>query len=193
MNEESKNGCQPINGAELANQQGVVVPPSAVAHSAAVKAARRKTLAQLPVYRASANLLYVVLEIVKRMPMALRKFSDAIVADSCELLKVIGFAETSRSDEDRVYYINSAYVIVSSMRDYIKILGHLGVIPPVKSKRARKGEDTLSAPRIDKIDSIDKDMVQKIEALIRSILAQLVAWRENPRGQGAPSSPTPKK
>lgn len=179
-----------MNEGSTMEVQGVMIPPEAVAHSIEVKASRKKTLSQIPVYRASANLMYVATEIVMRMPNKLRKFSDAIVADSCELLKVIGFAETSRSDEDRVYYINSAYVIVSSMRDYIKILGHLGVIPPVKSKRARKGEDTLSAPRIDKIGSIDKDMVQKIEALIRSILAQLVAWRENPRGQGAPSTQT---
>ena len=133
MNEESRNGGQPINGAELANQQGVVVPPSAVAHSAAVKAARRKTLAQLPVYRASANLLYVVLEIVKRMPMALRKFSDAIVADSCELLKVIGFAETSylgfckgrRTYLRRVEYVNS---MGSEFWRYFIVRGHYNSI-----------------------------------------------------------------
>lgn len=95
MNEESRNGGQPITGAELANQQGVVVPPSAVAHSAAVKAARKKTLSQIPVYRASANLMYVATEIVMRMPNKLRKFSDLMLQNANDLLITIGSADQS--------------------------------------------------------------------------------------------------
>ena len=66
-------------------------------------------------------------------------------------------------------------------------------MPAAKPRRQRKGNNQLAAPRIDKIERLDKDTSNKIDALIRSIIAQLVAWRENPRGQGAPSSPTLKK
>ena len=172
---------------------GVIVPPEAVAHSNEVKASKRKTLSQIPVYRASANLMYVVTEIVMRMPNKLRKYSDLMLLDARDLMHAIGFADTSRTDEDRVGYIDYAYVIVCGLKCYIQILVYHGIMPSAKPRRQRKGDSNLAAPRIDKIERLDKDTSNKIDALIRSILAQLVAWRENPRGQGAPSSPTLKK
>lgn len=182
-----------MNEGSTMEVQGVMIPPEAVAHSIEVKASRKKTLSQIPVYRASANLMYVATEIVMRMPNKLRKFSDLILQNTNDLLIAIGSADQSRTDEDRVECIKYAYNIVCALKCYIQILAHLGIMPAAKPRRQRKGDNQLAAPRIDKIERLDKDTSNKIDALIRSIIAQLVAWRENPRGQGAPSSPTPKK
>ena len=182
-----------MNEGNTVEANGVIVPPTAVAHSNEVKAAKRKTLSQIPVYRASANLMYVVTEIVMRMPNKLRKYSDLMLLDARDLMQAIGYADTSRTDEDRVGYIDCAYVIICGLKCYIQILVHHGIMSQAKPRRQRKGDNQLAAPRIDKIEKLDKDTSNKIDALIRSIIAQLVAWRENPRGQGAPSSPTLKK
>ena len=104
-----------MNEGSTMEVQGVMIPPEAVAHSNEVKASKRKTLSQIPVYRASANLMYVVTEIVMRMPNKLRKYSDLMLLDAKDLMRAIGFADRSRTDEDRVDNIDYAYVIVLSL------------------------------------------------------------------------------
>ena len=56
------------NRSQTPPQGGVVIPPQTVAQSNATKAARKKTMAQLPVYRAACNLLYVIVIIPSDVP-----------------------------------------------------------------------------------------------------------------------------
>lgn len=81
------------NRSQTPPQGGVVIPPQTVAQSNATKAARKKTMAQLPVYRAACNLLYVIVIITKRCPKSIRKFTDQIIYDCTELIKAIGMAQ----------------------------------------------------------------------------------------------------
>ena len=169
-------------------QGGVVVPAEAIAASNAKKQRQKRTLSQLPVYRAAGNLLYVVAAIVKVSPKHLRKFFDLMMCDMAEVCKSIGMADISRNDEDRVWYINSALVLMNGQKMYFTILQKLDVMP-APSRRSRDGNggdgsNTLAAPKIASVTPVNEDLTNKVDALVKSIIAQLVAWRDNPRGEG---------
>ena len=164
---------------------GVVIPPETVASSDAKKRQQKRTLAQLPVYRAAGNLLYVVAEIVKFSPKSHRKFFDLMLCDSAELCKAIGMAEVARNNDDRVWYIDSALVLMNSEKMYFTILKKLEVIPsPKRLKKSSVDDDDLKTPKIGKVEVVNNDLVKKVDSLVKSIVAQLVAWRNNPRGEG---------
>ncbi|MBQ9309878.1 MAG: hypothetical protein IJ222_03340 [Bacteroidales bacterium] len=139
--------------------QGVEVPQEIIAASDAKKKKKDKTLAQLPVFRAAANLLYVVTEAVKGGPNSLRKFYDIMLADTAEVMKAIGMADAARNPEDRAWYIDSALVLVNVVKFYLTILRKLGLL--------------------------EKDVDNKMKRLVRSIIAQLVGWRDYTRSEGA--------
>ena len=168
---------------------GVVVPAATVAASTAKKQRQKKTLAQLPVYRAAANLLYVVAAIVKVSPKHLRKFFDLMMCDIAEVQKAIGMADISRTEEDRVWYINSALVLMTGEKMYFTILQKLEVMP---MKRRSPGDKTAehTACKIDSVDRVSRDLTNKVDALVKSIIAQLVAWRDYTRGEGVASMNT---
>lgn len=168
---------------------GVVVPSQTVADSEAKKKQQKRTLSQLPVYRAASNLLFVVAEIVNHGPKHMRKFFDLMLTKADDVLNAIGMADVSRTDEDRVWYINSALVMIQSERTYFIILQRLGIMPTTKRQPVHKKADgeELKAPKIEYADRMSKDLANKVDALLKSITAQLVAWRDNPRGEGVPS------
>lgn len=128
------------NRSQTPPQGGVVIPPQTVAQSNATKAARKKTMAQLPVYRAACNLLYVIVIITKRCPKSIRKFTDQIIYDCTELIKAIGMADTSREVEMRVHYINTALVLINSIRTYIKVLELTDVLVKVRHPEPDPGK-----------------------------------------------------
>lgn len=136
-----------------------MIPQEAIAVSDAAKAKREKTLAQLPVFRTASNLLFVVTGVVKDGPRSLRRFYDCMLADVSEVLKAIGMADVSRNPGDRVWYIDSALVLVYVVRQQYLVLHRLGLI--------------------------EKDADKKTRGLVKSIIAQLVGWRDYTRSEGA--------
>ena len=143
-------------------QGGVVIPQSVIEASNAKKQKQKKTLAQLPVYRATANLKFIVTALVVKSPNKLRKFFDQMLGTVSEISKSIGLADISRNPQDRVWYLESALVLVNEVRNDFTILRQLQVI-------------------------VDKDLDNKAKAMVRSIIAQLVAWRDYTNGEGAKS------
>ena len=139
--------------------EGVVIPPATVAASNAKKAKAKKTLAELPVYRASANLKFVIVTMMSKGPRRLSKFFDEMLVTASEASKSIGLADATRNSDDRVWYINSALTLVYELRTDLTILQRLGVI----------GRDTEN----------------KAKSLARSVIAQLVAWRDYTGNRGA--------
>ena len=139
--------------------EGVVIPPETVAASNAKKAKAKKTLAELPVYRASANLKFVIVTMMSKGPRRLSKFFDEMLVTASEASKSIGLADATRNSDDRVWYINSALTLVYELRTDLTILQRLGVI----------GRDTEN----------------KAKSLARSVIAQLVAWRDYTGNRGA--------
>jgi hypothetical protein len=147
---------------ETESSRGVVIPDSVVESSNTKKRSAKKTLAQLPVYRATANLKYIVTALIVKSPNKLRKFFDQMLVNVSEVAKAIGMADISRSPADRVWYIETALVLVNEVRNDFTILRKLEVI-------------------------VDKDLDNKAKAMVKSVIAQLVAWRDYTCGEGAKS------
>ena len=147
---------------EIEQNNGVVIPAATIAESNAKKQKARKTLAQLPVYRSAANLKFVVTALVVKSPNKLRKFFNQMLMNVSEISKAIGMADISRNPQDRVWYQESAMILVNEVRNDFTILRRLEVI-------------------------VDKDLDNKSKALVKSILAQLVAWRDYTSGEGVKS------
>jgi len=140
--------------------QGVAIPPEAVAKSNALKAKRGKTLASLPVFRDAASLLLDVILIVKGGPKSLRGFYDEVIGNTTEIMKTIGMADASIwSPDDRVWYLNNAISLAEVEKSYITTLRKAGIL--------------------------SEDAKNKLVALVKRIIAQLVGWREKTRGEGA--------
>ena len=140
--------------------QGVAIPTEAVAKSNALKAKRRKTLASLPVFRDAASLLLDVILIVKGGPRSLRGFYDEVIGNTTEIMKTIGMADASLwSPEDRIWYLNNAISLAEVEKSYITTLRKAGIL--------------------------SEDAKNKLVALVKRIIAQLVGWREKTRGEGA--------
>ncbi len=140
--------------------QGVAIPTEAVAKSNALKAKRGKTLASLPVFRDAASLLLDVILIVKGGPRSLRGFYDEVIGNTTEIMKTIGMADASIwSPEDRVWYLNNAISLAEVEKSYITTLRKAGIL--------------------------SEDAKNKLVALVKRIIAQLVGWREKTRGEGA--------
>ena len=140
--------------------QGVAIPTEAVAKSNALKAKRGKTLASLPVFRDAASLLLDVILIVKGGPRSLRGFYDELIGNTTEIMKTIGMADASLwSPEDRIWYLNNAISLAEVEKSYITTLRKAGIL--------------------------SEDAKNKLVALVKRIIAQLVGWREKTRGEGA--------
>lgn len=140
--------------------QGVAIPTEAVAKSNALKAKRGKTLASLPVFRDAASLLLDVILIVKSGPRSLRGFYDEVIGNTTEIMKTIGMADASLwSPEDRIWYLNNAISLAEVEKSYITTLRKAGIL--------------------------SEDAKNKLVALVKRIIAQLVGWREKTRGEGA--------
>lgn len=140
--------------------QGVAIPTEAVAKSNALKAKRGKTLASLPVFRDAASLLLDVILIVKGGPRSLRGFYDEVIGNTTEIMKTIGMADASLwSPEDRIWYLNNAISLAEVEKSYITRLRKAGIL--------------------------SEDAKNKLVALVKRIIAQLVGWREKTRGEGA--------
>lgn len=140
--------------------QGVAIPTEAVAKSNALKAKRGKTLASLPVFRDAASLLLDVILIVNGGPRSLRGFYDEVIGNTTEIMKTIGMADASLwSPEDRIWYLNNAISLAEVEKSYITTLRKAGIL--------------------------SEDAKNKLVALVKRIIAQLVGWREKTRGEGA--------
>lgn len=151
----------------VSKPDGVEIPPEVIALGKAVRAKRAKTLAELPVYRDSVNLLLVVAGMVMRSPNSLRKFYDEMIASTFEMLNSIGMADSSRDRGLRVEYLNCTLSLANTVKSAFTVLKKLGIL--------------------------SKDADNKQKALVKRIIAQLVGWRDYTLGEGAASDVTTEK
>ena len=149
------------------NDSGVLISQDAIENSLHRKAQRKLTLAQLPVYRATGNLKFVIIGIAKNAPRNLRRFTDSLYEEADNLATSIGSADVSFSVEDRRWYIGQAIVFVNNLRQDFVLL--------------------------EKNHLISKDLLKKAQSHIKGIQNQLMAWRGSlPASEGSVLSPTPK-
>lgn len=142
----------------------IKIPEEVIAASDLKKKKRKRSLAQLPVYRDVVNLKLIFVQLTKDSPNSLRKFFDLDLSNISEVQKSIGFAKLSldcRRYEDAIWYMNSSLVIVQEIRDDFTILKQLGIV--------------------------DADTYNKAKALMKGVVAQLKAWRDYDNSEGANS------
>lgn len=139
-----------------------VIPQKTVERSNQAKAKKKKTLAQLPVYRDACNMKYFVAKMMLRAPRKLTKFFDQMLMTASEVKKSIGMADISKNPNDRCWYLECARVLVQDLSD-----------------------DFISLRKMEL--SVDKDTENKARAMLRGMIAQLVAWRDYTSGQGVQS------
>ena len=161
---------------EQENLQGVVIPSQTIADSDTKKKRCKKTLAQLPVYRSVANLKFIVTTLMMKSPRKLTKFFDQMLGTISEAKKAIGMADISRSPQDRSWYLDCARVLMQDVSDDFTTLRRLEV---------PASEDAEGKAR--KFPVVSKDLDNKSKALVKSIIAQLVAWRDYTNNEGAKS------
>lgn len=153
MNERFDIGKQ-VDG----NGGGVVIPRETVVDSERKKQGKRKTLAQLPVYRDASKLKYTAMMLVLVSANKLRGFYDELLRELTEVRNLIGFADVARTVEDRTGNINCALVLMTGINEDFKSLRDGCVI--------------------------SKDEFNKIVSLEKRIVAQLIGWRDYTNSEG---------
>ena len=93
-----------------------------------------------------------------------------------EAKKAIGMADISRSPQDRSWYLDCARVLMQDVSDDFTTLRRLEI---------PASEDAEGKAR--KFPVVSKDLDNKSKALVKSIIAQLVAWRDYTNNEGAKS------
>ena len=162
---------------------GVVIPQLTVEESNTKKSKGKKSLAQLPVYRASANLKYIVANLMAKSPRSLTKFFDQMLGTASEIKKSIGMASISRNPEERAWYLDCCCVLVQDLSDDFTTLRRIEI--PSKKKAGK--DDESDADKAHHVPLVGKDLDNKVKAMVKSIRAQLVAWRDYTMNEGANS------
>ena len=139
--------------------EGITIPHSVKVNSDKKKKKYGKTLAQLPVYRDAANMKFIVTHLMTKSPKKLLKFFDQMLMTVSEVKKSIGMADISRNPLDRVWYLECARVLVQDLSDDFTSLRKLEI-------------------------SVDRDCENKARAMLKGMIAQLVAWRDYTSGEG---------
>lgn len=127
--------------------------------------ARKRTTAQLPVFRDCSNLLFIVMRTMNNAPRKLTKALDETVGCATELLRSVAMANEVRGME-RVAAINIALANANTLNTLASSLAFLGIIPKQTSKDFKKR--------------------------VGRVLAQLIGWRESAAQQGHVPPGTPR-
>lgn len=116
-----------------------------------------RTTAQLPVYRTAANILFLLTEVARDVPRKLLRLTDRVLLDASEVLKTIALANEFRGAE-RGYYLSLALANIQVIKTNVGIMKNMGFI--------RKERQTLLA------------------SLLKSLAAQVAAWRDSIKSEG---------
>lgn len=116
-----------------------------------------RTTAQLPVYRAAANVLFLLTEVTRDVPRKLLRLTDRVLLDASELLKTIALANEFRGEE-RGYYLSLALANIQVIKTGMSILKQLGYIR--------------------------KDRATQLKDQLKSVAAQVTAWRDSIKREG---------
>lgn len=145
----------------MTEQKEMAYVPQQTAQASKAKKRQRRTLSQLQVYRDVSNMKFLVAKQMLTAPRKLAKFYDELLMTVSEVKKSIGLADASRDTETRIWYQDCALVLIQDVQDDFTILHNL--------------------------DEVSTDRWKKTKALAKGIAAQLIAWRDYTRGEGAKS------
>ena len=158
---------------EVLNPNGVVIPQETITESNNKKTKAKKTLPQLPAYRTAANLKFIVTSLLANCPKKLMKLFDQMLGTASEIKKSIGMASISRNPEERAWYLECARVLAQDLSDDFTALRRLEM--PLKE----------SDGKVRRFPIVGKDLDNKVKSLVKSLISQLVAWRDYTMNEGA--------
>lgn len=123
---------------------------------------RKRTTAQLPIYRDASNLLYIIMRVMYHAPRKMTKALDEAVACGTELCRSLALANEVRGAE-RVAALNIALANAYTLATIIGSLAYFGAVSKAESRDLRKK--------------------------INTIVAQGIGWRESATQQGLNTLP----
>lgn len=141
---------------KASSYDNVLLAQKEVDANKANKLKKKKSIRQLPVYRAVCNLCYFVAEIERDCPRKFRCFVDELESISTELLTLIALANECK--EQRREYCTNAHCLLLTLMVKLEVIFRLGVM--------------------------DKDRWQKIKHVADSAIAQIVGWRNSVNMEG---------
>lgn len=118
---------------------------------------KKRTTAQLPIFRDASNLLYIIMRVMYHAPRKMTKALDEAVESGTELCRSLALANEVRGME-RVAALNIALANAYTLATIIGSLAYLGVISKAESRDLRKK--------------------------VNVIIAQGIGWRESATQQG---------
>lgn len=130
--------------------------------SEANRAKKQRTVRQLPVFRDSANLAFVISQVLLKCPTKLKCTLDEMERLSSQLLQLLDLA--NENIRDRHLYCAEAHSVIITLTVRFEILQRLG--------------------------AISKDTTRKIKRLCHSITAQIAGWRRSACGEGHIQNPS---
>ena len=118
---------------------------------------KKRTTAQLPIFRDASNLLYIIMRVMYHAPRKMTKSLDEAVESGTELCRSLALANEVRGME-RVAALNIALANAYTLATIIGSLAYLGVISKAESRDLRKK--------------------------VNVIITQGIGWRESATQQG---------
>ena len=137
-----------------------------------------KTTAQLPIFRDSSNLLFLLMKRMYHVPGKMVRTIDTAIHHADEIATAIAMANEFRGEE-RAYYLSVAIAnihVLNNMLSSFQIIG-------VASKKGRAdgllGDGGTKTPC-----GFSKGEVKDMKKLTLRILAQAIGWRDSVSRQG---------
>ena len=134
------------------------------------KARMVKTTAQLPIFRDSSNLLFLLTKRLYHVPGKMAKTLDIAIRHADEISMAVSMANEFRNDE-RAYYLSVAIANIHVLNNMLSSFQIIGV--------AAKGNANHTQSY-----GFSKDEVREMKKLSHRIMAQAIGWRDSVTRQG---------
>lgn len=157
MNNSTQNGIVCTGDSKIPcangfeNPHGVVITKEQKEHSDGLKGKKPKTIRQLPVFCSASNLSFVISQMLGNCPRKYRLIVEGLEALSDYLLVDLDLANEDK--DNRGYHCTEAHSKLVAILVKVEIL--------------------------KKVGGMSKDDFNKVSALCRSTLAQVVGWRSS--------------
>ena len=144
-----------------------------------------KTTAQLPIFRDSSNLLFLLMKRMYHVPGKMAKTVDTAIHHADEISLAVAMANEMRG-EDRCYYLGVAIANIHVLNNMLASFQIIGVATRGKKDDAKAGESQTSKAAIP--CGFSKDEVKEMRKLLHRIMAQAIGWRDSVTRQGHATS-----
>lgn len=144
-----------------------------------------KTTAQLPIFRDSSNLLFLLMKRLYHVPGKMVRTIENAIHHADEVCTAVAMANEFRGEE-RAYYLSMAIANIHVLNNMLASFQIIGVA--AKKKNEDASEENDGKFKIEKPCGFSKDEVKDMKKLLMRVLAQAVGWRDSVSRQGQMAS-----